>query len=277
MPITDNDAVQRLVSMLTSLQGARNVYGPTGSGPDWHDQMPGSTDHLIATGSAVHDGVKAIFDGSGHFETADVPESADGFAGHASDYDSFNGSGFTIVLLAKFEPGTLAGTVLKQWENTGDNTCSIFRFNANGQLQVWTRSASQGGSYLTNPPSDRFVTYAPDLRPILEDGLPHLIVLSRGTTHPPEAKFIMIDQDVKEDDGSGNGIDLFSDFDVPLTIGLAAPTTIIGDASFTNLEAHVWVLAIRNRYTTPQEADSMWRALVPRRAKPKHAATMWPN
>lgn len=115
--------------------------------------------------------------------------------------------------------------------------------------------------YLTDPFSkpDRANRLTVDIRPYVNDNQWHLLQFSRATAANGyyEKKALYIDGVNVFYGGTGNVVNGFTDWDVPISFGKAAATGITGDPAFSNFQGDVALFACRNRWTTTSEMSSI--------------------
>lgn len=274
-----------------ALPGARCLMGYDKSpGSDWPDLIGG--DDMEAADDANFNGKFVRFDGVDDYWT--TPGAAGwqtGFAA-ASPSLSFKTHGITITCIMRVQPGDLGNRTLCHWFNGGEDHdfCRwMLRFYAAPSgavyLQFWNAYGSGGpsgigdsaspyldpaaglfgtGTLLNPAVTDRFFTISQvDLRPILADGRWHLFQFSRGTDAggpAPEGKLLYIDGLRAYKSATGNGINGFTDFVCPITVGKTEATTIAEDeeVEWRNFKGDMGMFGVRNRWTTETEMQQVW-------------------
>ena len=252
--------ISALNNTLASLPGMKFVMN-SGSSTTWTDAVGGV--NMTLTGGVTHNGDYATFDGTDDYATTggvSAPSWASGFAGLIADQASYNGSGVSVFLL--FRTTDIAGRTICQWENSGDNTKWLTRVTSAGLVEFWNCYATDTGAQLTAPPSDRYNRIPRDIRPYVNDGQWHLLQFSRSTglTGWYEKKVLYIDGVQGFFGGTGNVVNGFTDWDVPITFGKATDTSIIVEDTFSNFKGDVALFAVRNRWTYPAEMLANWKA-----------------
>lgn len=274
-----------------AVSGIRGLWG-SGSGTTWvNDANPGTDDMTLRNGASYNASGYATFDGSNDYADTAAPASLmtspSSFAG-TTGTSSWNGSGITMAWMLRVQPGDLAGRTLVHWTNNGsgggtDYCRWMLRFYDNGgavHLQFWNAYGSDSapiyldpvgsGTQLNPQASDRMFTIkAVDLLSLpiglgsLADGNWHLVVLNRGTTGQyTEKKQLYIDGTLVYYDGTGNGINGFTNFDTALSFGKTETTTLASDGALTwnNFKGDCAMFAVWNRWVLSSDILTMYRA-----------------
>ena len=118
--------------------------------------------------------------------------------------------------------------------------------------------AGVGGTGTQAKPAvfDRFFTIPVNLAPLLADGRWHYFQFARGTMGEfVEKKLLFIDGRKVYYAGTGNGVNNFADFTVPISIGRTVATTIVSDAGidWKNFKGDIAMFSPRNRWTREAE------------------------
>ena len=247
-----------------------------------------------ASGYATFDGSNDYADTAAPATLMTSPSSFAGAAGGTTP-STWNSSGITMAWLLRVQPGDLAGRTLVHWTNNGsgggtDYCRWMLRFYNNSgkvHLQFWNAYGtganpkgddrypyldpvlgSTSGTQLSPGAPDRFFTIsAVDLLNLpgglgsLADGNWHFMVFNRGTMGTyTEKKQLYIDGTLVYYDGTGNGVNNFTNFDTALSFGKTETTTIDSDGTYNNFKGDCAMFAVWNRWVLSPDVLTMYRA-----------------
>lgn len=140
-----------VLQTVLSAQSPRTLLSYGGSEDLWNDATAYAA-HMTPQGLAainVSTGVASFPGGNNdYFITGSTPSWATGFSTAIDVLPAagWAGYGISIVTLIKVNTGDLASRTLIHWQNNGDETRWMVRFDAGGQMQVWRQQGDD-----TNP------------------------------------------------------------------------------------------------------------------------------